>query len=77
MIGSGLLFYLLYVFCSSLGLALGTIVIFKVVDKCTPFLSFAEVSKKSPHLMIILISVIILCLTWLMKAVSVNIIPVP
>lgn len=77
MIGNGLLFYVFYIIVSSLGLAVGTVLVYWVVDKSTPYLSFAQLSKDKPYLMFLLVSVILVCLTWLMKAVSINIIPVP
>lgn len=73
----GFLIYVLYCIVMAGALALGVSLIFKIVDKLTPMLPFEVVAERYPWLLILLMGLILFCLTLLLRAINITIVPAP
>lgn len=60
---------------NSLSLGFGVGIVWQVIDYLTPDLSFGKISLERPELMIALISVVLVVLGYLLKLLSVRLIP--
>jgi len=69
--------YIAHAWIAIILLGVGTVFVFKVIDRLTPMLPFERLADDRPWLLIILIVAIIFSLVILLRMISISLVPIP